>query len=374
MSYSELDQILSSVFSPASNENWKSAAAAEIDGKEPFETLIWKNHDNLEFAPYYGVEDTVSLQYLEHFALQPSTLPWAHARAWLNMPNVTVDQEKSANQVSIDHLKNGADGILFDIRKKKQVDLQALLDKIEWQYCTVSFVVGESFDLTSFYNFLQKKNDLPKLNGALFWETLPKNTEVKNFGDGSFLFRPFGVIIPPSTPVLEITTALMEGVKLVENADALSAASGNIFNSISFSLEAGNNFFETVSKLKVLRMLWFQVMQAYGVKESDPSQLHIHVRSKPWTNASYHPHENMLKATSAAMAAVFGGCDALTVFPENEKNTMQNRIARNVSNILREESFLDRVADPLAGSYALEVMTDRLAKHAWKQFQKEVSK
>ena len=76
----------------------------------------------------------------------------------------------------------------------------------------------------------------------------------------------------------------------------------------------------------------------------------------------------MLKSTSAALAAILGGCDALTVQPENE-NPMMARIARNVSSILREESHLSKVADPTAGSYYLESLTNQLAINAWKKFQ-----
>ncbi len=52
---------------------------------------------------------------------------------------------------------------------------------------------------------------------------------------------------------------------------------------------------------------------------------------------------------------------------------MMDRIARNVSNIIREESYLDKVADPLAGAYAVENMVDRLAQEAWKNFQQIIS-
>jgi methylmalonyl-CoA mutase len=77
----------------------------------------------------------------------------------------------------------------------------------------------------------------------------------------------------------------------------------------------------------------------------------------------------MIKSTTAAMASVLGGCDALTILPEDENNTTMNRIARNVSAILREESHLNKVADPLAGSYSMDTMVDAISKKAWTLFQ-----
>ena len=80
-----------------------------------------------------------------------------------------------------------------------------------------------------------------------------------------------------------------------------------------------------------------------------------------------------MKETYAAMAAILGGCDALTIEAEEEGNTMMNRIARNTSSILDEESFLSKVADPLAGSYYIESLTKQLAEKAWAKF-KELAK
>jgi methylmalonyl-CoA mutase len=89
-------------------------------------------------------------------------------------------------------------------------------------------------------------------------------------------------------------------------------------------------------------------------------------------NESYQPHGNMLKGTTSSIAAVCGGCNSLTVYCEDESNTMMQRMARNTAVILKEESYLSKVADPLAGSYALEAMINDLAKESWKRFQSKV--
>jgi methylmalonyl-CoA mutase len=82
----------------------------------------------------------------------------------------------------------------------------------------------------------------------------------------------------------------------------------------------------------------------------------------------------MLRSTTSSIAAICGGCDSLTVFPEDESNSMMQRMARNTSVILREESHLSKVADPLAGAYAIEVMIDTLAKESWQKFQSSSGK
>ena len=68
------------------------------------------------------------------------------------------------------------------------------------------------------------------------------------------------------------------------------------------------------------------------------------------------------------MSAILGGCDALTLEPEDDQ-ARSIRVARNVSNVLREESHFAKVADPLAGAYFVESLSLQLADTAWKSFQ-----
>jgi methylmalonyl-CoA mutase len=138
---------------------------------------------------------------------------------------------------------------------------------------------------------------------------------------------------------------------------------------IAFSVPVDQNFFENIAKLKALRLLWYQVTQAYGLKNYKPSDLHIHAQSDVWVSKNFEPHGNMIKSTTAAMAAVFGGCDSLTILAQDEQNKTMSRIARNVSSVIREESYLNKVVDPLAGAYAVDKMTEEIAMKAWTSFQ-----
>src|SRR3712207_84366 len=73
------------------------------------------------------------------------------------------------------------------------------------------------------------------------------------------------------------------------------------------------------------------------------------------------------------MAAVIGGCDSLTVRPFDitirPENAFSERLARNLSVILKEEAYLHQSIDPAAGSYYLETLTSELADAAWQLFQ-----
>ena len=83
------------------------------------------------------------------------------------------------------------------------------------------------------------------------------------------------------------------------------------------------------------------------------------------------PNSAKIRSTAHAMAAMIGGADILMIKPSDGfgKTTFERRIARNVHNLLTEESYLNKVADPAAGSYYIETLTDHLAKKMWRAFQ-----
>jgi methylmalonyl-CoA mutase len=116
-----------------------------------------------------------------------------------------------------------------------------------------------------------------------------------------------------------------------------------------------------------LRALWNLILVAYQVNSSNP--LFIYAVSNARVSAAFQPHGNLIKETYAAMAAIMGGCDGLTLEPEDYTNSTMVRMARNTSSVLRAESFFSLVADPLAGSYLVEQLTKELADEAWKKFQ-----
>jgi len=84
------------------------------------------------------------------------------------------------------------------------------------------------------------------------------------------------------------------------------------------------------------------------------------------------PWVNMRRVTTAAFAASTGGCDGVSVTPFDrmigQPDSLGRRIARNTQIILRDESSLGRIADPLAGSWYGEELTDELAKAGWERF------
>lgn len=360
----EAHQLFESFAKPEKSE-WTKAASAEISGGNPTENLGWVTADKQNFEPFYSPEDVAALSYLQNFQLNGiNHTPDAHH--WVNLPEVEVNDEKTANQSGLEHLKNEAEGILFSLAAK-QVDFQQLLRDIRWDHCSVSFVAKNDFPLGALINYISEKNySYGNLQGVIFWKDKVLLPPALPSSNG---LRFAGIVIEAATPVEEITKALESGVGTIEAFVQNGNTAEEIFKHIAFSIPLDTQLLINISKLKALRILWYQVAQAYGVRDYKISDLHIHGRSEKWVNPKFQPHGNMLKSTLASIAGISGGANSITIQPEENDHVMMARIARNTSIILREESHLGKVKDPFAGAYGIEIMTDRIAKDAWSSFQ-----
>lgn len=353
-------------FPGADKTVWSKAASAEINGGDPDETLKWETPDGLRFGPCYDKTDTTQLSFADHLGLNAKSVHSPDARHWFNMPEVFLADEVATNTIAIDHLRHEAEGIVFNVDKKR-VYFDRLLNEISWENCSVSFLGNEQFPLADLINYISEKAySYGKIQGAIYWKEgviLPPALPSLNG------FRFGGIVIHGDTPVNQISRALSAGVQTIDTFTSEGYRLNEIIRHIAFNLPVGPELLVEVAKLRALRILWYQVVRAYDLQDYAPSDLLLHARSEKWMNEKFQPHGNMLKGTIAAIAALSGGADAITIEPEDSMHTMMSRVARNVSMILREESKFGKVNDPFAGAYGIEVLTDQLARAAWKKFQ-----
>ena len=164
-----------------------------------------------------------------------------------------------------------------------------------------------------------------------------------------------------ATDEQELAAALATFVALLRLLDAPER--------IGVALAADADQFRTIAKFRAIRLLLARVGEVAGLTLSPG----IHAETAWRMMSARDPHMNMLRATSAAFAAAVGGANSITVLPFDALNSTREshgrRLARNTQMILAEEAHLFRVADPAAGSGAIEALTDTLAESAWKAFQ-----
>ncbi len=337
-------------FKSADLAAWEVAAREELKGAYPQE----KTHpgDGWSIHPYYDRNAVIPTAPL----LRASENNFLGPRTWYNCPSLLVTDPTETNRLALECLGQGADGIFFEL--DHDVNLEILLKDIEWSYCSLNFLARKNQDAiaTSLKNFIIKNQyNLKPIQGALFGR-LPSNHALA----GAFHFA--GYQVPSCTsPVEEIAAAFTWLAKT--DLNNFSEKAGQV----AFSVTLGTDFFLELAKLRAYRLTWINFLAATHSRSDVP--LFIHARSLPWTEAPFEPHANMLKGTTVAMAAILGGCDAMTIDPEKNDDKMMSRVSRNISNLLREESYFSKVADPVAGSYFLENLTLQLTESAWKIIQ-----
>ncbi|MGO4255757.1 methylmalonyl-CoA mutase family protein [Marmoricola sp. RAF53] len=137
---------------------------------------------------------------------------------------------------------------------------------------------------------------------------------------------------------------------------------------IEFRYAATDEQFPTIAKLRAARRLWDRLLELSGVDAGGRRQRQHVVTSRPMMS-KYDPWVNMLRTCVASFSAGVGGADSVTVLPFDAHlglpDAFSRRIARNTSALLIHESHLAKVADPAGGAYAVEKLTDDVAKAAW---------
>lgn len=139
--------------------------------------------------------------------------------------------------------------------------------------------------------------------------------------------------------------------------------------SIALMLAADTEQVLTLAKFRAMRLLWTRVLEESG---AGGAPIRIEAETA-WRQATRRdPHVNLLRGTLGAFAAGLGGADAVTVLPFTAAlglpDAFARRLARNTQLLLIEEANLHRVADPAAGSGAVEDATEKLCGAAWDLF------
>ena len=125
-------------------------------------------------------------------------------------------------------------------------------------------------------------------------------------------------------------------------------------------------------------MMWAGRLRSLSRSRRDSSKAVVESVTARWGITAYAAHNNLLRGATEAMAAAIGGCDSIEVTPFDAafkpSGDFSRRLARNTQVILKQEAYLDRVADPGGGSYYVEALTASLAREAWKLFQQVEAK
>ncbi len=175
-----------------------------------------------------------------------------------------------------------------------------------------------------------------------------------------------------ATAAWELGIALSTALEHLRACEAAGLAAAEAAAQIEFTLAVGPDQFLETSKFRAVRRLWARVLEQCGV---EPENRHsaTYARTSGRMITWIDPWVNMLRVTTAAFAAGTGGADGVSVTPFDaeigQPGGIGRRIARNTQIVLQDESSLGRIADPAAGSWYVESLTDEVARAGWQRFQ-----
>jgi len=382
-------------FAEATSEAWRKLVDATLKGAL-FSRLESRTYDGLTIEPLYRRAAAARL-----IAGRPA------GAAWTVMQRVDHPDPAAANKLAIEDLENGATGLVLVFAGSISANgfgLDAAPGTLERALADIALDAGIAIDLNLSPQTRHVVADLAALVGrrGIAPASVDLRTSINPIGGfaasgavgkgwtamaGDFAgmvgdlfaagFRgPFAVadgrVIHNAggSNAQELAFALASAVAYLRALEAHGMTLEAARDAIYFRLAADADQFLTMAKFRAVRSLWARVEAACGLSPKRP----LLTAETAWRMMTKRdPYVNLLRTTIAVAAAALGGADAVTVLPHTAPiglpDAFARRLARNCQLVLLEESNLARVADPAAGSGALEALTRELCIAAWSIFQ-----
>ena len=169
--------------------------------------------------------------------------------------------------------------------------------------------------------------------------------------------------------VQEVAFSLADGIAYVEAAIRAGLDVDSFASRLSFFFNSHNNFIEEICKFRAARRLWAKIMRdRFKAKKEESCILRFHTQTAGSTLTYQQPDNNVVRVAYQALAAVLGGTQSLHTNSRDEAFALPSedavRLALRTQQLIAYESGVSDTIDPLAGSYAVETLTDEIEKKA----------
>ncbi|GAA4734747.1 methylmalonyl-CoA mutase family protein [Nocardioides endophyticus] len=347
--------------------DWEREAAAVLRkarrlGEEDADQLVWSKLtkttlDGIGIKPLGTPEDLAGLET----SGRPTRQGDWDIRAYAD-----GRQAKLANEEALVDLDGGVTSLW--LRVDADTDLDTLLDRVLLDLAPVVF---DGADPATTAGYLKDRELHPETNLGV-----PAADATGDVARAAQKLEVRGFVVDATTvhdrgasDAQELGWSMAAGAAYLRTLADAGLSVDEAASLVEFRYAATDEQFPTIAKLRAARRLWARVLELSKASEST-MRLHA-VTSRPMMS-KYDPWVNMLRTTVAAFAAGAGGADSVTVLPFDSPlgrpDAFGRRIARNTSHLLIDESHVAQVADPAGGAYAVEKLTDDLARAAWDVF------
>lgn len=385
-------------FQSAAREQWLNATLNSLSG-ETFDSLIKKTYEGIEIHPLPHADDLAGIAH--HLSL-PGQFPFARgataagyrASPWLIASELNISDPREFNHALKDGLANGQSAITIDdrLRLHEAADIRLAFAEIDLARCPL--LVHADARAPQIYAWLGEALDgetLAQLRGCVGYDPLgnlarsgsmPEDAferlaaHLRQVNDrspqlGSIAISTAVYHDGGANAVQELALAIATGVAYLRELNRRGLPLEQVAPKLSFFLNIGENFFMEIAKFRAIRLLWAQVLRAFGLPNA-ARHMTVHARSGARNKSRLDAHVNLLRLTTEALSAAIGGVDSIALAPFDESLNISDdasRLSRNLQLILQEELLLVELIDPAGGAPHVEKLTDQLARAAWLRFQ-----
>jgi methylmalonyl-CoA mutase len=398
-------------------------------GGRSYASLSWQTLDGFALAPVQTRADLAGLPHLgatallrvrRGFAIRELVLcpapEAANARARRALARGADEVEFALDTTAQDALEPGpegeadADELLGDrlpgdggVALHCRADLDAVLDRIDLERTSIWFSAGEG-GLPVLAWWLRRADALgvprEQLRGGLDLDPIARLTTRRLgfvgedavgarraaiapvFGEAAAAVRvcrqhcpgvrPLvvdgqGFHLAGASPAVEVGMSLAAAVDVARRLGRHGIGFADFAAAVTLRVQVGHELLAEVAKLRALRLLWAKVAAGFGAAGEARIPRLLTVGSGRFRAGQHDQRTNLVRSALAGFAAVVGGTDAAIVLPWNEATDDEAAadLARDQLHLLRDEARLDRVADPLGGSFAVERLTHEIGAAAW---------
>lgn len=403
-------------FPPVSKKQWKEQVERDLKGRE-FDTIIWNTYENIKAMPFYTEQDLEALEF--QLKSSPGEFPFVRGKSsesndWKINQEINQQDIELANKLAKSAVNSGADSVsfvclvenkeYFGLPIQNKNDMTRLLDGIDIEKTAIHFrSANNSLAIISLYINEAKKRGigLQKLSGSVNCDPLKDLSLNGSFSigeeDSYYELRElisYSNDFMPNYKALKVNSShfhesgasitqelaftLASGVQYLDRLTETGLTVDQISQQMMFCFSVSSNYFMEIAKLRAARLLWAQIMEQFRPENESSKLMTIEVKNSSWNKTQYDPFVNVLRGTVETMAGALGGAGMITVRPFDSEfktpDAFSLRMSRNTQLVLKNESYLDRVSDPSAGSYYIESLTNSIAEESWKIFQEIESK
>ena len=393
----EVKQNLFSEFPPITTEEWMNKITEDLKGADFQKKLVWRTAEGFDVQPFYRKEDVPENVKQR----QPAVFPFTRGRTknndWLIRQEINEAVASVANAKARLLVEKGCTSLGFSVKghSVSAAYVAELLDGIDPEKVELNFKVclKKSYEFAALLIEYYKEHGLnfAGLHGSIEFDPLGKElSQGKRLEDGdTTLVKLVDLMaaLPDYRCVTVDASLLCNSGAYIAHELGYALAWGNEYMNIlteagvpasaaaakiKFTFGISGNFFMEIAKFRAARMLWANIVKEYAPNSDSDCMMAVHAVTTTFNQTLYDAHVNILRGETEAMSAAMAGVDSITVTPFDAvyevPTAFAERIARNQQLILKNESRLDRVVDPAAGSYYVETLTASLAAEAWKLF------